>query len=310
MGGSGSTPRRSRDFSPDLSELMNKLIKHAALFIREFDIREQKMREIVREFRKMADEVRKMQQRTDTVKTAGGVTAGVGLGLLALAAPFTGGTSLAAAAAFTAGALVAATGGSVISDANEKKTRKENESEKKVGELGKEFMKMVDRLKNDLEEIKRTCEKVEQRSAELQAENTLTDMKRMCEKVEQRTAECQAEVNLTDMEEFHSILRRVSELADRIEEVLSAAVKVMSSISDLLLIFTVTATPEKDIKLRNSIMQSADRCQEVVDDFDQMKKELKDFTEKKYKQQGEEKDFFTLKLLTACLCLIIMYMKY
>ncbi|XP_031178811.2 uncharacterized protein LOC116066777 isoform X2 [Sander lucioperca] len=247
--------RLSKDLPPDLSELMNKLIKHAASFIREFDSSEQKMREIVREFRKIADEVRKMQETTDKVRTTGTVAGGVGIGLAIFAAPFTGGASLVAA-----GALAAA-GAGVVVGANVTKTMKENGSAEKVEKLGKDFMKIVEPLKKDLEEIKKTCEKLEQRSAELQAENTLTDM-----------------------EEFQRILTQVSELARRSEEVLSFTAILMGDMRGLLMllvkVFRVTSTPEDDKKLRKSIIQSADRCQEVVVKFDQMKKELKDFSVK------------------------------
>lgn len=74
----------------------------------------------------------------------------------------------------------------------------------------------------------------------------------------------------------------MSELRESSKECLIVAVTVMEVIGDLLLLFLtlfrVTATPEEDEKLRHSIIQSADRCQKVVDEFDTMKKELKDFT--------------------------------
>ena len=117
-------------------------------------------------------------------------------------------------------------------------------------------MEIIKRLKIDLEEIKRTFEKLEQRSTELQAG-----------------------ITLIDMEDFQRSLRQVSELAERSEDVLSEAAKLMS-LDGLLLLFRVTATPEEDKKLRNSIIQSAVRCQEVVVKFDQMKEELKDFSVK------------------------------
>ncbi|XP_039635486.1 uncharacterized protein LOC120545308 isoform X2 [Perca fluviatilis] len=172
MGGSESKPRRD-------------LKKHAASFIKKFDSSEHRMTQIVEEFRGITDEVRETQQTTDAFRTAGTFTAGVGIGLLVLAAPLTGGASLAAGAV---GAAAAAGGGAVVAGANEKKTRKEIERKKKVEKLGKEFMKIVERMKNNLEKIKRRCEKLDQRSAQRQAEKTRADM-----------------------EEFQRILRRVSE---------------------------------------------------------------------------------------------------
>ncbi|XP_039634611.1 uncharacterized protein LOC120544724 [Perca fluviatilis] len=285
--------RRSRDFPPDFSELMNTLKNHAASFIREFGSREQKMREIVREFREISDGVRKMQEITDRVRTVGAVTGGVGIGLSVLAALFTGGVSLAVvllvaaaggavtgaggiglsflAAMFTGGVSLAvvplaavaggaaAAGKGVVFAVNVTKRMKETGSAKKVEELGKEFMEIVEPLKKDLEEIKRTCEKLEERSAG-----------------------DQAGITLRDMEGLQRILTRVSELAERSEEVVFVTATLMGIIRCLILllvtIFRVTATPEEDKKLRNSIIQSAVRCQEVVVKFDQMKKELKDLT--------------------------------
>ncbi|XP_028457036.1 uncharacterized protein LOC114570737 [Perca flavescens] len=164
----------SMKYPPDRSELMNKLKEHSASFIREFASSEYRMTQIVGEFREITDKDRKRQERTDKYRIAGYIAAGVGLGigLLFLAAPLTGGASLAVAAAV----LAVVAGGAVLYGVNETKTRKEIESAKKVEELGKDFMEIVERLKKDLKEIKRTCEKLEQRSAELQAGNTLTDM--------------------------------------------------------------------------------------------------------------------------------------
>ncbi len=249
-----SRPRRgSKELPPNLSELMNKLIKHGASFIKVFDNSEPKMRQIVGEFQVIAKEVKEMQERTDTVRRGGAVIGGVAL-IGIIAGPFTGGASLLAAGA-------AATGGVAVVGANVTKVMKENGSATKVEKLGKEFLEIVETLKNDLEEIKTTCEKLEQQSAEVQAKNTLTDV-----------------------DEFQRTIRRVSELRERSKKSLVVAVTVMEVIGNLLLLFLgilrVTATPEEDKKLRDSIIQSADQCQKVVVEFDKMKTELKDFTEK------------------------------
>lgn len=42
--------------------------------------------------------------------------------------------------------------------------------------------------------------------------------------------------------------------------------------------FRVTATPEEDQKLSNTILQSAAQSQTVVTEFDKMRKELREFT--------------------------------
>ncbi|KAA8578499.1 hypothetical protein FQN60_007279, partial [Etheostoma spectabile] len=148
---------------------------------------EEKMRQIEGEFRKIADGVREIQEGAGRVITAGAVAGGlglgatVGLGILVVAAWFTGGVSLAVgllavAVGLLAGGGTVARGAAVVFGGNVTKAMKENGSAKKVEELGKEFMEMVEPLKNNLEKIKKTCEKLEDRSAELQAGKTLTDM--------------------------------------------------------------------------------------------------------------------------------------
>ncbi|XP_049909860.1 uncharacterized protein LOC126396068 [Epinephelus moara] len=245
-----SQRRRSMTEPLNFSDLTTKLMRHAASFISAFDVSKPKMRQIVGEFQKIVDEVKETQQTTDTVRTVGAVAGGVGLGVMILAAPFTGGASLLAAGGLAAGA----TGGGYVVGANVTKTRAENKSAHKVEELGKEFMKTVEPLKNDLEEIKTTCEELEQRSAGGQAADTLSDMKK-----------------------FQRILGRVSELR-RTGEVLDVTVAVVMMIRNMLQlvlsVLRVTATPEEDQKLRDSIIQSADQCQKVMNVFDQMKEEL------------------------------------
>ncbi|XP_039635497.1 uncharacterized protein LOC120545315 [Perca fluviatilis] len=219
-------PRWSKNLPPDLSELMNKLINHSASFIREFDSSKQKMRAIAGEFREIADEVRKMPKRTNEARTPRDIAraivmgAGVGIAVMALAAPFTGGATLAvvgplAVAAGAAGGAGAARAVHVM------KNKKDKRRMKKVKRLEKEFMKIVEPLKKDLEEIKRMCEKLEQRSAGDQAGKTLADM-----------------------EDFQKIMTQVSG------------------------------------RKSEKVSELSDGCQNVVEDFDQMKDELKDFTEK------------------------------
>ncbi|KAL7376104.1 hypothetical protein ABVT39_001118 [Epinephelus coioides] len=253
--------RRSKSLELELnfSKSTKNLMRHAASFISAFDVSEPRMRQIVGEFHKIVDEVKKMQEKTDEQRRAGafvgGVGVGVGLGLMILAAPFTGGASLLAAGGLAAGAG----GAAVVVEANLTKKKEENKSVHKVEELGKEFMEIVEPLKNNLEEIKRTCEELKTPSMKVQAA-----------------------VTLSDMEDFQRMLTEVSELAETSGEVLGVAVAVMAEMRDLLVlivsVFRVTATPEEDQQLRDSIIQSADQCQKVVNRFEQMKVELRHFT--------------------------------
>ncbi|KAK2863550.1 hypothetical protein Q5P01_003083 [Channa striata] len=218
-------------------------------FIQVFDNSEDRMRQIAAEIQKLADDVKQMHTGTNGYRAVGGVMFTLGL----VAVPFTGGMSLALAGA------TATLGGVTVVGTNVKKMLRENHSAKTVDELGKEFMKIVEPMKNDLELIKTTCEKLENKSAEVQAEHTLSDM-----------------------EEFQRILTRVSELGKKSEEALIVAVIVMNVIHDLISvmmsIFRVTATPEVDQKLTDSIIQSADQSLKTVDEFERMKAELREFT--------------------------------
>lgn len=86
------------------------------------------------------------------------------------------------------------------------------------------------------------------------------------------------------MKEFQLILRRVSEVG-KSKQVLDVALTVTQAVGDMLklfvLVFSVSATPEQDRKFRESIMQSADQSQRVIDTFNKMMEELKDFRETK-----------------------------
>ena len=250
-----SAPRRrwSRELPPNLSKIMEDLNRHAASFIIGFDRRESEMRKSVEQFAEICKEVSNMQLNTDKVRTGGAVTGLLGatvFGLGFVAAPLTGGASLAATAA--------AVGTVVLVGANVSKTMRESESVKKVEELGNQFMETVEPLKKILEDIQTTCEKLEQKKTEAQAGDSLLKV-----------------------EEFKITLSRVSELGKRTGKVLDVAVTVIERINNLLklfwAVFSVSATPEQDRKLRESIMQSADQCQKVMDNFDMMKGELKDF---------------------------------
>lgn len=257
--------RHSKQLPPNLSELMDKLTEEAALFIQQFSTSEPRMREIVEEFLRISNKIKDMQWKMDTVRNVGAVTGGaavaaaVVIGASIVAAPFTGGMSLPFGAA-AIGQVFAASGVAVVA-ANIRKMMSESGSAKKVEELGKEFMAIVEPMKKNLEEIKMTCEKLEEKSAEAQAENSLTDV-----------------------EELQRCLRQVSELKEKSAGVLTESVSVLYAINQLLIlivsIFRVTATPENDKRLEEAIIQSADQSQKVVNELYEMRNELGDFTEK------------------------------
>lgn len=145
-----SAPKKARisnDPPPELHKLKNKLKNSAKSFTAEFDRSESSMREIMREFRRISDEVEEMQRKTDTVRK-------VGVGLLIggiLAAPFTAGLSLAAVAG----------GGATVVTTNVIKILSAEGKAKKVEKWGEEFMAKVRLMMKNLEDIKTICEKLE-----------------------------------------------------------------------------------------------------------------------------------------------------
>ncbi|KAG7219032.1 hypothetical protein INR49_011676 [Caranx melampygus] len=221
--------RRSRDLPPHLSELMNTLIKYAKEFISQFDSRESEMRRIVGELKKFADEVREMQEKTDAAAV---VAAGAGLAAGIIFAPFTVEASLLAATA---------PGSLTVVGANTTKVFTEKKQAEKVEKLGRDFMNIIEPMKKTLEEIKTTCEELEEKSCEAQAEKTLRDM-----------------------EEFKDVLRRVSELKTESKVVLNTIVGALTFLNELL-------------ELRASIIRLADQCEQVTDELQKMRDKVKVF---------------------------------
>lgn len=205
------------------------------------------MRQIVREFLKIAEELREMQSKTDTARK-------VGVGFLIgriLEAPFTTGVSAGAAAA-----TVVTT--SVIKILSDKDKAKE------VKTWGEEFMAKVRPMKENLEDIKTICEKLETESAEAQARDTQTDV-----------------------DEFQRTLRRVSHLKAMSSGLLVVTETLLDVMGGLVMlikeVFRVTATPEEDQKLRDAIKKAADQSQKIIEEFHKMRTKLKEFTSNKRK---------------------------
>ncbi|KAG8010403.1 hypothetical protein GBF38_009398 [Nibea albiflora] len=224
--------RWSKDLPPDLSGLMNTLINYANSFIRKFDNKEKDMRRIVGQLQEISAEVRALQNRGPSDFTRG---ARQTFGFFAAPLEF------------------AEKGVQRVTNAF-----RESGKAYQVEKLGKEFTEIVVPLKNDLEQIQKTCEKLEQKSSEVRAKCTLEEM-----------------------EEFEKILRQVSELGEKSEGVLGVVVTVLGFIGDLLMlvvnVIAATVSTEVEEGLRDSIIQSADQCQKVVREFETMKKELEEF---------------------------------
>lgn len=238
-------PRRkvNRKLPPQLSELIIKLIEHADSFIGVFDNKESKMKGIEREFEKIGAEVK---EKLKTASLVRGV--GIGVGLLGLlAAPFTGGASLAAAAAgftISVGAMIVQF---II----------ENGSAEKLERLGKEFMKIVKPMNKELAEIMAISEELEQKSTEIQDE----DMR-------------------ADMEEFQKVIRRVGSTSVQLKAELQKVIIFLNELVRLIVkILKTTLNIEEDKKLPGFIIKSGAQCRTIICDFSETKKELQAFKE-------------------------------
>lgn len=231
------------------------------------------MREIVEEFQQLSAKIKEMQEVTDHKRKTGAFIGVVGIVILAFLTPVTAGLSAAIAAAAAGavaaaagigaavggavGGAVAATGGAVIVKANITKIMAERGGEEKVQQWGKELIALVEPMKEDLDEIKTTCEQLQEESAKVQAENTQTDM-----------------------EKFQRILSRVSLLKSLSEGALIESLSVLRVLGNMELIgivFRVTPTPEVDKKLGDAIIQSADQSEKVVNEFNEMEQKLRGF---------------------------------
>lgn len=226
---------------------MNQLTEHACLFIRVFDDRESQLTHFERELQKIADEVKVMQKVTDKAQLYGAVCGVIGLGLGIITAPFTWGTSLVA----TTGAVV---GGGLVVGAYITGSVKESRNAEKVKHLGGEILEILEPMWDSLEEIKMTCDNLEQKSEERQAKDALSDV-----------------------EELQRVLGQVSELKRASERMFHLTSALMRKIRAMAMkLFMVTATPKENFP--NSIISNAHQYQKVVCELRSMRKELSVFT--------------------------------
>lgn len=141
-------------------ESLKKIIVHIDLFVEEFDKKKPIMTNLGEEFHRIGKEVNQILAPGKFAK-AGGII-GV-IGLVALLAPLTGGASLAAGVAAAGGSAVAV-GGAIAQHFMESggKTRQIP---------GREFLNIIKPMANKLADIKKSCEKWEKDSANIQSED-------------------------------------------------------------------------------------------------------------------------------------------
>lgn len=246
--------RRSKQLPPQLCELMDTLVEQAQSFITAFDQSEPSLTHTAGEIQKITDHLDEMQKTAGMFTRGGGVSAGLGLLICVVglsAAPF---SSVVNVNAVIVGGIVATFGRAVGVSANVIKTVKENNYGKKVVELGEGFMQVVEPLRGEVENIKATCEQLEEKSRGIQAECVLADL-----------------------QELEKIL---SELRTRSRKLSSVVLAVMQEINTTLRIITnffrLTGRPEEDKRLSDVILSSGRCCQRVINELEAMKNDLKD----------------------------------
>lgn len=244
--------RRSRPLPPDLSLLLSSLIKHAASFIQTFDQHEPRMRQTVGEFEKVAERVRKLQERTrHRLEPIAGVVGLLVCAVGLLAAQPVEGISLAKVASITGAVVFGGAAGFLVA-AGLFRSFTERENESQVRELGEDLMKSVEPLRKDVEEMKKMLQKVE------------------------RSAGAQAEHTLREVEEFQRTHTQVCEQELRRPGDLSRAVlgPIYHLITGTVSLFRLTAPKDQERQVLDSIIRSADQSQRLIAGFHRMKEEL------------------------------------
>lgn len=135
-----SSVRRRRwsiEHSPAFSSLLKKLPKFAAAYIKVYDRKKPRMRQIVCGLEKISARVKQMKEKSKRIRTTALVCAAVGL--VAAAALFTGSFSLTA---LGAAALSVAAAASAVSF-----TKKQFKTQKGRGIKVKELLKIVESLR-------------------------------------------------------------------------------------------------------------------------------------------------------------------
>lgn len=185
----------------------------------------------------------KAVQEAKAVRLGGAVTAGMSVGLTVLglvAAPLTGGTSLA-----VAGAAAALTAGSVAATAEVVKSLKKKGGAKDLEALGREFMRVVGPLNEELKEIKTMSRQLQMDLAE----KYLADRRK----------------KITDS------LQKMADTSGAIDE----AVKFINGLIQLVLkLLQQISSDKEDVELTNKIV----KCWKTIRHLSNMKEELQGFT--------------------------------
>lgn len=227
-----------------VAQSLKEINVYGDAFIRHFDRQEPRLIQIAQTFERITAEVQKLAQEAKAVKLGGAVTTGVGIVLGLVAAPLTGGGSLA-----VAGAATAAAGGGVLIAAEVVKSLKEKGGAKELETLGKEFMRVVGPLNEEFKEIKAMSRKLQMDLAK----QCLADRRK----------------NIADS------LQKMADTSGTIDE----AVKFIDVLIHLVLkLLQQLSTDKDDVELTNKIVESSDQCWRTIQHLRRMKEELQGFT--------------------------------
>lgn len=192
----------------NVCDVATDLCQQAVLFMKLFDKKEARMRDLLSEILQTGIHVRKWNTKSKWSIYTGLVSAAVTVGA-GVAIPFAGGIGFAITAALTSVCAAGAVFGFKI-----KQFRTEEESLKRI----KQFLKIVNRLEHELEEVMRLCKKF-QRGAEKDETQNVTSLKnnlvkvfesneklRAADGVKELTARCQ-----TVFSEFEKMRKQLEE---------------------------------------------------------------------------------------------------
>lgn len=216
-----------------MTELISRVNTHGDSFVRAFDDKEPRMTQIAEEFEEIATKVKKMLGKSGEL-TLGGLGAAIGI----IAAPFTGGMSLALAA----GSVATATGVYLLI-----KNHLMAEDSAKLESLRKNVMEITEPMMKDLKEIKVSCDKLEQNPSDFK-----------------------------DMEEFqrlHDKVKTVSVFVFDQTEGLMVFIDEMQ----MLILNIIKLSQEESKTLTGMIVKSGDECKKLIQEFADVKEELQAF---------------------------------
>ncbi len=256
------TRGRSRTLPLHLLEPLQTLSKTGRSFVELYEARKERMQAIVSELGQKSDKVKEMQLKLNSTRIFGAALGGLGFAV-GVAAALMSSAGERAAQLLALGCTAAFTGGATVVTSNVFKANVENVVIKTVESLGKEFMEIVEPLKDALRAIKTVSSELDERSSSLTT-----------------TTGVQAKTSLNKTKQLEQLLVQTGKLAKRSREVMDVILTMQRGVGELLnLITRITPTTAEDEQLSDCITGSASQCKKTLTEFEKMRRLLKDFEE-------------------------------